>query len=140
MQQQLDDEIPDTPQQRADWANQIIAICEQAHAAIEAQTESFDELRALEDGVEDASTALAADVARAPGSVAAASAALDRVRASYSGRTLATVADNVDQAKQVLDYATERSAAAPRRSRPATRAKRSSPCGTPSTLSRRCSS
>ncbi len=111
-QQQLDDEIPDTPQQRAEWANQIIAICEQAHAAIEAQTESFDKLRSLEDGVEDASTALAADVASAPASVAAASAALERVRATYSGRTLATVSDNVDQAKQVLDYATERSAAA----------------------------
>ncbi len=111
-QQQLDDEIPDTPQQRAEWANQIIAICEQAHAAIEQQTEAFDRLRALEDGVADAATALRADVARAPESVTAAAVALDRVRSAYSGRTLATVSDSVEQAQQVLAFATERSAAA----------------------------
>ena len=111
-QQQLDDEIPDTPQQRADWANQIIAICEQAHAAIEQQTEAFDQLRSLEDGVEDASAALTRSVAAAPTAVDQAAAALERVRGRYTGRTLATVSDNVDQARQVLAYATERSRAA----------------------------
>ncbi|MBF4613543.1 TPM domain-containing protein [Curtobacterium sp. VKM Ac-1376] len=110
--QQLDDEIPDSPQQRAEWADQIIAICERAHAAIEEQTEAFDQLRSLEDGVEDAAASLAQAVAAAPASVGAAAAALDRVRARYTGRTLATVADNVDQAHQVLAYATERSNAA----------------------------
>lgn len=111
-QQQLDDEIPDSPQQRADWANQIIAICEQAHASIEEQTDSFDKLRALEDGVDEAAVALAEAVAAAPASVSAAGAALERVRGSYSGRTLATVSDSVDQAQRVLAYATERSQAA----------------------------
>lgn len=110
--QQLDDEIPDTPQQRAEWANQIIVICERAHAAIEEQTEAFDQLRSLEDGIEDAAASLAQAVAAAPASVGAAAAALDRVRARYTGRTLATVANNVDQAHQVLDFATERSNAA----------------------------
>ncbi|QQD75006.1 TPM domain-containing protein [Curtobacterium sp. YC1] len=110
--QQLDDEIPDTPQQRAEWANQIIVICERAHAAIEEQTEAFDQLRSLEDGVEDAAASLARAVAEAPASVGAAAAALDRVRNRYRGRTLATVADNVDQAHQVLAFATERSDAA----------------------------
>lgn len=111
-QQQLDDEIPDTPQQRADWANQIIAICEQAHASIEEQTDSFDKLRSLEDGVDEAAVALAQAVAAAPASVSAAGAALERVRGAYSGRTLATVSDSVDQAQQVLAYAIERSQAA----------------------------
>jgi hypothetical protein len=111
-QQQLDDEIPDTPQQRADWANQIIAICEQAHASIEEQTDSFDKLRSLEDGVDEAAVALAEAVAAAPASVSAAGAALERVRGAYGGRTLATVSDSVDQAQQVLAYATERSQAA----------------------------
>jgi len=111
-QQQLDDEIPDTPQQRADWANQIIAICEQAHASIEEQTDSFDKLRSLEDGVDEAAVALAEAVAEAPSSVSAAGAALERVRGAYGGRTLATVSDSVDQAQQVLAYATERSQAA----------------------------
>jgi uncharacterized membrane protein YgcG len=110
--QQLDDEIPDTPQQRAEWANQIIVICERAHVAIEEQTEAFDQLRSLEDGIEDAAASLAQAVAAAPASVGAAAAALDRVRARYTGRTLATVANNVDQAHQVLAFATERSNAA----------------------------
>jgi uncharacterized membrane protein YgcG len=110
--QQLDDEIPDTPQQRAEWANQIIVICERAHAAIEEQTEAFDQLRSLEDGIEDAAASLAQAVVAAPASVGAAAAALDRVRARYTGRTLATVANNVDQAHQVLAFATERSNAA----------------------------
>ncbi|MBT2503345.1 TPM domain-containing protein [Curtobacterium sp. ISL-83] len=111
-QQQLDDEIPDTPQQRADWANQIIAICEQAHAAIEQQTEAFEQLRGLEAGVEDAAVALTDAVAAAPAGVAQANAALDRIRRAYTGRTLATVSDNVEQAAKVLAYATERSHAA----------------------------
>ena len=81
-QQQLDDEIPDSPQQRADWANQIIAICQQAHASIEEQTESFDALRSLEDGVDDASVELARAVAAAPSSIDAARASLERVRSA----------------------------------------------------------
>ncbi|ROS73156.1 putative membrane protein YgcG [Curtobacterium sp. PhB130] len=111
-QQQLDDEIPDSPQQRADWSNQIIAICEQAHAAIAEQTESFDQLRALEDGVDEAAVALAEAVRAAPPTLDQAAAALERIRGSYTGRTLATVSDSVDQAREVLAYATERSAAA----------------------------
>lgn len=111
-QQQLDDEVPDSPQQRAQWANQIIAICEQAHASIDEQTEAFDRLRSLEDGVEDAAASLATAVAAAPVELDAARRALERVRGSYGGRTLATVSDNVEQAQQVLGYATERSQAA----------------------------
>ncbi|PZF59873.1 hypothetical protein DEJ23_02385 [Curtobacterium sp. MCSS17_008] len=111
-QQQLDDEVPDSPQQRAQWANQIIAICEQAHAAIDQQTEAFDRLRSLEDGVEDAAAALASAVAAAPIELDAARRSVERVRGTYGGRTLATVADNVDQAERVLGYATERSQAA----------------------------
>ncbi|WP_413601764.1 TPM domain-containing protein [Curtobacterium sp. Curtsp57] len=111
-QQQLDDEIPDSPQQRADWSNQIIAICEQAHAAIEEQTDSFDKLRSLEDGVEAAAVSLGEAVRAAPATVTEAAASLERIRSTYSGRTLATVADSVDQARQVLEYATERSQAA----------------------------
>ena len=110
--QQLDDEIPDTPQQRADWANQIIAICEQAHAAIEEQTDAFDRLRSLEEGVDEAASAAAQAVAAAPAAVTSAEAALERIRSRYTGRTLASVADNVEQAGQVLAFAQERSRAA----------------------------
>ncbi|PZE65677.1 TPM domain-containing protein [Curtobacterium sp. MCBD17_021] len=112
LQQQLDDEVPDTPQERAEWSNQIIAICEQAHAAIESQTEAFDQLRALEQGVDTASADLTAALTAAPTAVAEARSALERVRTAYRGRTLATVADNVDQAEQVLAYAGERADAA----------------------------
>lgn len=112
LQQQLDDEVPDTPQQRVDWSNQIITTCEQAHAALEAQTEAFDQLRALEDTVDTASAELTTSLAAAPAAVDAARAALERVRSAYTGRTLATVADNVDQAAEVLQYADERAAAA----------------------------
>ncbi len=111
-QQQLDDEIPDSPQQRADWSNQIIAICEQAHASIEEQTDSFDKLRSLEDGVEAAAVSLGEAVRAAPAAVTEAAASLERIRSTYTGRTLATVADSVDQAREVLGYATERSQAA----------------------------
>lgn len=51
-------------------------------------------------------------MAAAPTALTEAHAALERVRAAYTGRTLATVSDNVDQARKVLDYATERSRAA----------------------------
>ncbi|WIB12843.1 hypothetical protein [Curtobacterium sp. MCPF17_052] len=112
LQQQLDDEVPDTAQQRVDWSNQIIATCEQAHAAIESQTEAFDQLRALEETVDTASADLTTSLTAAPAAVDAARAALERVRNAYTGRTLATVADNVDQAVEVLRYADDRAAAA----------------------------
>ncbi|MFZ7088569.1 TPM domain-containing protein [Curtobacterium sp. RRHDQ10] len=112
LQQQLDDEIPDTVEQRADWSRQIVAICEQAHATIEEQTDSFDELRSLEDGVDQAAVELRKAVTAAQSSLTGADAALETLRSRWTGRTLASVEGNVDQAQQVLDFATERTDAA----------------------------
>jgi uncharacterized membrane protein YgcG len=111
-QQQLDDEIPDTAEQRASWCQQIIEICERSHAALDAQTESFDKLRGLEDNVDQASAELLRSVSQAELSLAPAEAALSDLRRSYTGKTLGTVEGNVDQARQVLSYATERAGAA----------------------------
>ena len=48
LQQQLDDEIPDTIEEQRQWLGEIIQRSEDANAALDAQKTAFDELRELE--------------------------------------------------------------------------------------------
>lgn len=112
IQQQLDDETPETPeQQRAGYA-EILRLCAAADAALDAKTAAFDELRALE---ADAPAALAATTQQqtaVAAALAAAEADLARLRAQYADDALTTVADNPVQARARLDLAAEQTAAA----------------------------
>ncbi|MET0590345.1 MAG: TPM domain-containing protein, partial [Naasia sp.] len=47
LRQQLDDATPDSPEQRAAWVQEIIDLATRADAGLDAQTEAFEELRAL---------------------------------------------------------------------------------------------
>ncbi|MGI9003607.1 MAG: TPM domain-containing protein [Pseudonocardia sp.] len=103
--QRLDDDEPeDEPAQRAMYAD-IIRTCRAADERLDAQTESFDQLRDLE--------------ARAPEYVAGLGTRLDTVAARlpraetgwttlqdrYAATALEPVAGNLDQARQLLDVA-----------------------------------
>ena len=48
LQQQLDDEIPDTIEEQRQWLGEIIKRSEEANAALNAEKAAFDELRELE--------------------------------------------------------------------------------------------
>nr|MBS1899252.1 TPM domain-containing protein [Actinomycetota bacterium] len=105
LKQKLDDEIPDTDQQRRDWLLQIIRLCEGADTALDANVTAFDELRKLEQDAEQALTQLKAHREAAAAAVAAAPAALQTLSGVYDPTALQTVAGNPAEAASRLELA-----------------------------------
>lgn len=105
LKQKLDDEIPDTREQRRAWHIEIIRLCEQADAALDANVAAFDELRRLEQNAEQALQQLVAARAAAGSAAEAAPAALQALLAVYDPSALQTVADNPQQAQSRLQLA-----------------------------------
>ncbi|WP_091366356.1 TPM domain-containing protein [Microbacterium sp. RU1D] len=105
LQQKLDDDTPETPdQQRAGYA-EILRLCQAADAALDARAAAFDELRALE---ADAPAALRTARTRreaVASALAAAEEELERLRARFADDALSPVADNPAQARSRLDLA-----------------------------------
>ena len=105
LKQKLDDEIPDTPQQRREWHIRIIELCEAADATLDANVAAFDELRKLEQNAEQALQQVTAHRAQAEAAVAAAPAALQQLATVYDATALSTVAENPAQARSRLQLA-----------------------------------
>jgi uncharacterized membrane protein YgcG len=110
--QQLDDEVPETDEQRRAAYTEILRLCTSADESLDAKSEAFDQLRALES---DAPGALA----RARERHAAAAAALEQtdrdlasLRGRYADEALTTVADNPTQTRTRLDLALQQFATA----------------------------
>ncbi|WP_353111957.1 TPM domain-containing protein [Microbacterium sp.] len=98
--QQLDDEIPDTVDQRRAWHIQIIELCKEAADLLDGNADAFDELRKLE---QDAPAALErvrtrrGELQTLLPTIAPALAAL---AGKYDQQALSTVADNAAQAQE----------------------------------------
>jgi hypothetical protein len=104
LKQRLDDAEPDTDEQRREWNIRIVQLCGAANQALDAQADAFDELRALEKRIPEASAEIQAQAAALRQRLAATTATLDALAQRYTQASLATVADNVDQATQRLDF------------------------------------
>ncbi|PVW04730.1 hypothetical protein DEA06_08095 [Microbacterium sp. Gd 4-13] len=107
LQQQLDDDVPDTEEQVRAWNTQIIQLCAEANQGLDEKVDAFDELRKLE---ADAPAALvrARDARTAAASaIDEAAAALSALQGSYAPEALETVDDNVDQARARIAFADE---------------------------------
>ena len=105
LKQKLDDAEPDSEAQTREWNTQIITLCEQANAVLDEQADAFDELRELEKDVPSAIAAVRADLATTHTQVEASRATLTALQARFTDGTLATVADNPDQAAERLTFA-----------------------------------
>lgn len=103
--QQLDDEIPDTPQQRRAWHIRIIQLCDEADDLLNDNIEAFEELRKLEAEAPQALERIKARRTTAEQTVAAAAPALATLQQTYDPAALAPVADNPAQAQQRLSLA-----------------------------------
>ena len=112
LRQQLDDATPDTDAQRREWLGRITEICAAVDASLDAQTASFDQLRAIEQRAPEALEALRARQAEARSALAETSAALASLEAHYAPEELAAFADAPDQAAALLAFAEGRAAAA----------------------------
>lgn len=104
LQQQLDDEIPDTIEEQRSWLGEIIKRSEDANAALDAEKVAFDELRELERTAPQVLASIRTQAAQARTSVADAEQKLAGMTAQYSDAALAPVHDNVAEAKERLDF------------------------------------
>lgn len=107
IQQQLDDEVPDTDEQRREWYSMIIRVTGEADALLDAQAERFDALRELERTAPEALTRLRQTAAVVETNAAPAAARLASLQAQYAPSALAAIADNPAQARARLDFARE---------------------------------
>lgn len=110
--QRLDDAEPETPEQRRELAGQIIALCEQADAELNAQAEEFDRLRELGRRAPEALAAMTTEAEQVGARVPAADAALQGLRSRFDASAIADVADNPEQVRKLLIFAAEAGTAA----------------------------
>jgi hypothetical protein len=105
LKQQLDDAEPDTDEQRREWNIRIVELCAAANDVLDEQADAFDELRALEKRIPEASAEVDAAAQQVRARVDQTRAAYADLERRYTGASLATVRDNAEQAAQRLDFA-----------------------------------
>jgi len=110
--QQLDDETPETPEQRRAGYIEILRLCASADEALDAKAEAFDELRALEADAPAALARVQQQHAAVAAALPGAEAELARLRQRYTEQALAPVADNPAQTRARLELAAQQIAAA----------------------------
>ncbi|MBB2976261.1 putative membrane protein YgcG [Microbacterium endophyticum] len=105
LKQQLDDEIPDTAETVRSWNSEIIALCTAAQAELDAKVSAFDDLRKLEQNAAPALAGAREGSAQAAAALEGAQTKLTELSVLYAPAALATVADNVSQARERLSFA-----------------------------------
>ncbi|MFI8913339.1 TPM domain-containing protein [Streptomyces sp. NPDC053513] len=106
LRQKLDDSFPEDDPTRRAMLDEILRRCAEANARLDAETEDFDRLRALERTAPEALAAVEAAFREQTGRIGAAEAALTAMRERYAGTAAAPVAGGVEQAKDRLVFAT----------------------------------
>lgn len=106
LRQQVDDAVPEDDATRRRMLDEIISRCADANGRLDAMSEDFDRLRALEqtapEAVATAETTLRDLVAR----VSASETALGAMRDRYAESASAPAAEDIEQAKDRLDFTT----------------------------------
>lgn len=104
LQQKLDDEIPDTDQQKQEWYDRILQLCSESTQVLEERKADFDELRKLEqnapaalENVRQLRAAAAAEVDRADQILAA-------LGATYTPDAYSSVSENPAQARSRISF------------------------------------
>lgn len=107
LQQQLDDDIPETVEQRRAGYVEILRLCAAADESLDAKTAAFDDLRALEADAPAAVARAGEQHTVVAGALAAAEDEVMRLGQRYADDALAPIADNPDQARARLDLAAQ---------------------------------
>ncbi|MFJ5845714.1 TPM domain-containing protein [Streptomyces sp. NPDC092903] len=106
LRQQLDDAIPEDDATRRRMLDEILSRCADANTRLDAVSEDFDRLRALERNAPQALAAAETAFRSLAGRVSTAEAALTSMRARYAESASAPVAGAVEQAKDRLVFTT----------------------------------
>ena len=114
LKQQLDDATPEAPADRRAMSLEIVELCEQADAALDAQADTFDELRALEKNAPAELVRVRSDRDTLAARLPAAEAALEALTSRYSPAALAPLSANPAKAGELLDLVESSSVAGDR--------------------------
>ncbi|MER6613842.1 TPM domain-containing protein [Streptomyces xantholiticus] len=106
LRQQLDDARPEDDATRRRMLDEIVSRCAEADRRLDAESEDFDRLRDLEQDAPQALAAVEAAFEDISGRVVSAEAALGVMRDRYTPSAAAPVANDVEQAKDRLEFAT----------------------------------
>ncbi len=94
LQQQIDDDIPDTREQQRTWWIDIIGLCDQAEGLIDANAQAFDELRELEQNAPQALENVKQSLGALEATVPSVAPELAELAAAYAPNVIETVRDN----------------------------------------------
>lgn len=114
LQQKMDDETPDSPEQRRAWYGEILERSRAAEAALAEKAGAFEALRDLAANAPEALARVQQRRAEVGARAAESDARLTQLRAAYRAEALSAVADNPDQARDRLTFADARLAEAQR--------------------------
>ncbi|MGW8356995.1 TPM domain-containing protein [Streptomyces wedmorensis] len=106
LRQKLDDSFPEDDPTRRAMLEEILRRCAEADTRLDAETEDFDRLRALERTAPEALATVEAAFREQTGRVGMAEAALTAMRERYAETAASPVAGDAEQAKDRLVFAT----------------------------------
>jgi hypothetical protein len=102
---ELDDENPETEEQKREALLRIVAACDEADDLLEAQEDAFDALRDVEKDLPSALAAATSAREAAPAALAEANATVQRLTTEYSAAAVSSVVETPAQAKRLLELA-----------------------------------
>ncbi|HEV7565279.1 MAG TPA: hypothetical protein VGO31_04910 [Microbacteriaceae bacterium] len=105
LKQKLDDEVPDTEQERREWNSQIIRLSADASSLLQEQADAFAELRSLEKDIPEKVATLRSEIAAVQHRETKSDATLAELGSTYTDSALTTVRDNGVQATERLTFA-----------------------------------
>ncbi|WP_420123499.1 TPM domain-containing protein [Nakamurella sp.] len=103
--QQVDDDQPEDDTTRRAMMNEILSLCAAASATLDEQSDRFDDLRDLRSRLPQVLAELPGAIDTQAGRLPAAATTLQRLQQQFAPPALGTVAANVDQAKERLEFA-----------------------------------
>ena len=103
--QQLDDAVPETPAERRDLLTRVVVAAARANRELDAQTQAFHQLRDLVINAPDRLDALTQQLVDVTARIEPAQQKLTQLHSEFADSALASVARNVNAAKERLAFA-----------------------------------
>lgn len=104
LQQQLDDEIPDTEEEQRSWLNEIIRRCQEVNSSLEAHAADFKSLRKLETNAESHISELEAGLEPLNQRLSQSVALLEDLSQRYAPEATSQVLDNASQTSERISF------------------------------------
>lgn len=104
LQQQLDDDIPDTEQDQRSWLGQIIELCGQVNENLQKHANEFKSLRQLEQNAEARIAEVREQQEPLSQKLSSRVAVLEQLTSKYDQSAVSQIMDNAEQASERLTF------------------------------------